>query len=418
MPQSIVIIGCFDTKGAAFSFLRQCILARGESVLTINTGVMDTKVDFPIDYPAETVAEAASSSLTNLRLGRNRGLSIEIMGAGAASIMDHLVRAGRVKGAIGMGGGGGTFVALAAMQPIPFGIPKLCLSTMAAKDLTRQVSTKDIVLMSSVVDVAGLNGMLTQLIEQAAAAVCAMAAVGQTPRPKLSQRIAVSMFGNTTACVEQCTELLEKRGYEVVAFHANGIGGRTMESLILDGYFDAVLDITTTELADELCGGICSAGPDRLLAAGRVGIPQVVVPGCLDMVNFGHPDTVPNKYKHRHLYSWAPNVTLMRTDPAENAALGRQLAWKVSQSKAAVMVVLPRKGISQIDAEGQVFYRPDLDTALFDAIRNNLSDNTKIIESPTHINDRAFSELLVANLLALIKEKQHKPYAESMDGER
>ena len=329
--------------------------------------------------------------------------------------MEQLVRAGQVKGVIGMGGGGGTFVALSAMQPVPFGVPKLCLSTMAAKDLSRQVGTKDIILMSSVVDVAGLNGMLTQLIGQAAAAVCAMAAIGQTPDPKSSGRIAISTFGNTTACAEQCTKRLEKRGYEVVAFHANGVGGRTMESLIMDGYFTAVLDVTTTELADELCGGICSAGPDRLLAAGRMRIPQVVVPGCLDMVNFGDSDTVPDHYKHRHLYSWAPNVTLMRTDVAENRVLGTQLARSVSQSKGAVTVVLPRNGISQIDAKGHVFYDPDLDNVLFDAIRTNLSGNVQLIESPAHINDPAFSELLVVSLLALIEEKQSKPYAESMD---
>lgn len=405
MPQSIVIIGCFDTKGAAFSFLRHCILARGESVLTINTGVMKTVADFPIDYTAETVAEAANHSLADLQTGRNRGRAIEIMGEGAAQIVGQLVRVDRVKGAIGMGGGGGTFVVLAAMQAIPFGIPKFCLSTMAAKDLTRQVGTKDIVLMSSVVDVAGLNGMLAQLVRQAAAAVCAMSAIGPSPNPKSSGRIAVSMFGNTTACVEQCTELLEKQGYEVVAFHANGTGGRTMEELILDGCFTAVLDVTTTELADERCGGICSAGPDRLRAAGRMGIPQVVVPGCLDMVNFGHRDTVPDHYNNRHLYSWAPNVTLMRTDAAENAVLGKQFAENVSQSKAAVTVVLPLKGISQIDAAGNVFYGPDLDNVLFDAIRTNVSDNVQLIESPVHINDRAFSELLVASLLALIEEK-------------
>lgn len=385
--------------------MRRCVLARGESVLTINTGIMDTSVDFPIDYTAETVAEAANQSLTDLRINRDRGRAIDIMGAGAANLVGQLVHAGRVKGAIGMGGGGGTFVALSAMQPIPFGIPKLCLSTMASKDLTRQVGTKDIVLMASVVDMAGLNGMLTQLIEQAAAAVCAMAAIGQTPNPTSAGRIAISMFGNTTTCVEQCTERLEKRGYEVVAFHANGIGGRTMEGLIMDGYFTAVLDITTTELADELCGGSCSAGPDRLLAGGRMGIPQVVVPGCLDMVNFGHPDTVPDQYKHRRLYGWAPNVTLMRTDAAENAALGRQLARNVNQARGAVTVVLPRKGVSQIDADGQVFYDPDLDSVLFDAIRANLSDKVQLIESPAHINDRAFSELLIVSLLALIAEK-------------
>ncbi len=403
MQKSIVIIGCFDTKGPAFAFLRDCLLARGESVLTINAGVMETAVDFPIDFPAERVAQAANSSLADLRLGHDRIRALDIMGQGAAKIVDQLVGSGRVKGAIGMGGGGGTSVALAVMQGIPFGIPKLCLSTMAAKDLTQQVGTKDIVLMSSVVDVAGLNGMLMQLIRQAAAAVSAMAAIEQGYLPQSSGRIAISMFGNTTACVDRCTEILEKRGFEVVAFHANGMGGRTMESLILEGYFTAVLDITTTELADELCGGNCSAGPDRLMAAGQVRIPQVVVPGCMDMVNFGHVDTVPAQYKHRHLYNWAPTVTLMRTDASENTVLGQQLGQKVSQSKAAVTVVLPRKGLSQLDAEGHDFYNPALDNVLFEAIKSNLSGTIQLIESPLHINDPAFAELLTASLLALLE---------------
>ncbi len=403
MPSSIILIGCFDTKGPAFAFLRQCILARGESVITINTGMMETVAEFPIDFDANVVAEAANSSLAELRTSSDRGQAIAVMGGGAATIVGELVRSGRVKGAIGMGGGGGTFVALTAMQPIPFGVPKLCLSTMAAKDLTGPVGTKDIVLMASVVDVAGLNGMLTQLIEQAAAAVCAMAAIMPTNKKASAGRIAVSMFGNTTACVEACTELLEKQGYEVVAFHANGIGGRAMESLIGEGHFDAVLDVTTTELADELCGGVCPAGPDRLTAAGKMNLPQVVVPGCLDMVNFGHPNTVPEQYRHRQLYSWTPNVTLMRTDALENEQLGSLLAQKVNQSKAAVTVVLPLNGISQVDAEGGVFFQPATDRVLFDAIKANLSGTVGLIDSPRHINDQAFAELLVTSLLELIE---------------
>lgn len=405
MNKSIVIIGCFDTKGPAFTFLRQWMLAQGESILTVNTGVMETVVSFPIDYDADVVAEAANDSLAQLRTNQDRGRAIEIMGEGAAAIVGQLVRSGRVKGAIGMGGGGGTFIALSAMQPVPFGVPKLCLSTMAAKDLTRQVGTKDIVLMTSVVDVAGLNGMLTQLIEQAAAALCAMAAVVPATHTESAGRIAISMFGNTTACVDYCTEMLEKQGYEVVAFHANGTGGRTMESLIMEGHFDAVLDVTTTELADDLCGGVCSAGPDRMMAAARMNLPQVVVPGCLDMVNFGHPETVPAHYRHRQLYSWAPNVTLLRTDAPENEQLGRILAQKANQSKAAVTVVLPLNGISQIDAVGNVFYQPQADDALFEAIKSNLSERARLIESPAHINDRVFADVLVTSLLELIKRK-------------
>ncbi|QIP15158.1 UPF0261 family protein [Spirosoma aureum] len=405
MQKSIVIIGCFDTKGPAFAFLRNCILARGESVLTINTGMMKTVVDFPIDYDAEVVAEAANDSLERLRTSRDRGRAIEIMGTGAAAIVEQLIRSGQLKGAIGMGGGGGTFVALSAMQPIPFGVPKLCLSTMAGKDLTRQVGTKDVTLMASVVDVAGLNGMLTPLIEQAAAAICAMADVTPTMHQKSAGRIAISMFGNTTTCVSYCTERLEKKGYEVIAFHANGLGGRAMESLIGEGHFDAVLDVTTTELADELCGGVCSAGPDRLMAAARMGLPQVVVPGCLDMVNFSQPDTVPAHYQHRQLYNWTPTVTLLRTDASENEQLGKLLAQKVNQSKANVTVVLPLNGISQIDAAGNAFYQPEVNRVLFDTIKSNLSQRIKLIESPTHINDPAFADVLVASLLELLQPR-------------
>ena len=406
MSKSIVIIGCFDTKGAVFSFLRQCILARGESVITINTGVMDTAADFPIDYESNVVAKEAGGSLFDLRTNRDRGAAIRIMGEGAAKIVGQLVDSGKVKGAIGMGGGGGTFMALSAMQAIPFGTPKLCLTTLAAKDLSRQVGTKDIALMPSVVDVAGLNSMIIPLIEQAAAALCAMANVGRRSDNKSLGRIAVSMFGNTTACVGQCTELLEKQGYEVMAFHANGTGGRTMERLILDGCFDAVLDITTTELADELCGGICSAGPDRLLAAAKTNIPQVVVPGCLDMVNFGHLDTVPAQYKNRDLYGWAPDVTLMRTNASESKWLGQMMAQKLNQSKAPVTVVLPLKGLSQLDAAGNIFYRPQIDNVLFDSIKTNLSGYIKLLESTAHINDPSFAELLVTSLLALVRNGQ------------
>ncbi len=408
MNRCILLIGCFDTKGAVFSHLRNCILARGEEVITVNTGALGTTTAFPVDYEADAVARAAGSSIAELRANQDRGRAIEVMGAGAAAITRNLAGEGRIKGAVGMGGGGGTFIALTAMQEIPFGLPKLCLSTLAAKDLSRRVGHKDITLMASVVDIADLNSIITPLIEQAAAAICAMANVQPASVQESVGRIAVSMFGNTTACVDQCTQLLKDRGYEVLAFHANGIGGRTMESLIREGQFDAVLDITTTELADDLCEGICSAGPDRLMASVDTGIPAVVVPGCLDMVNFGHPDTVPTRFQNRHLYSWAPDVTLMRTDEAENRELGLRLANKLNQSIGLVDVVLPLNGVSQVDTDGGIFYRPDLDTVLFDSIKARLSDRIPVIESKAHINDKVFAELLVSRLIQLIETNNSK----------
>jgi uncharacterized protein (UPF0261 family) len=406
MPETnkyILILGCFDTKGENFSFLRKCILAEGELVITINTGVMGTTDYFPVDFESDLVALEAGHTITDLRKEGDRGHAVDIMGKGTARIVSKLMAEGRIKAAIGMGGGGGTYIALSAMQEIPLGVPKLCLTTLAAKDLSRQIGSKDITLMPSVVDVAALNSISKLLIKQAAAAICAMAKV--IPEDDATAgSIAISMFGNTTACVDKCSELLKKQGYEVFPFHATGVGGRTMESLIREGYFDAVLDITTTELADELCGGICSAGPDRLNAAAEMGIPQVVAPGCLDMVNFAQLDTVPEQYKSRELYSWAPDVTLMRTNKEENIILGERLAQKLNRSTAAATILLPVKGVSQIDAEGNVFFHPEINQVLFDTIKKHTKEAVNVIEVDAHINDEKFSRMLVKVLLDMIKK--------------
>ncbi|MPR33130.1 Tm-1-like ATP-binding domain-containing protein [Salmonirosea aquatica] len=400
----ILIVGCFDTKGEVFAYLRECIRRNGEQVVTMNTGVMGTTEAFPVDIEAEAVAQAAGTTLAALRQKQDRGQAVELMGQGAAIRVAELVTRGGLKAAISMGGGGGTYIALSAMQAIPLGVPKFCLSTLAAKDLSRQIGHKDITLMPSVVDVAGLNSLIQPLIEQAAAAICAMSRVVPSEKADAAGSIAISMFGNTTACADQCTALLKQQGYEVLAFHANGVGGRTMEALIREHRFDAVLDITTTELADELCGGVCNAGIDRLTAAAETGIPQVVAPGCLDMVNFWQPDTVPERYQHRQLYSWAPSVTLMRTNAEENRELGQQLARKLHGAHATV--VLPLKGISQIDAEGGIFYNPEVNQVLFDSIKENSDETTKVMEVNAHINNPLFAKVLVDELLNLLEGKE------------
>ncbi|MGV3503500.1 MAG: Tm-1-like ATP-binding domain-containing protein [Adhaeribacter sp.] len=402
MGKAIVMLGCFDTKGEVFAFLRQCLLNQGQEVIAINTGVMGTTDLFPVDIEAERVAWEGGFAISMLRQEADRGHAVAVMGQGAAALVSQLVGQGRIQGAIGMGGGGGTYIALSAMQPIPFGIPMLCVSTIAAKDLSRQIGNKDITLMPSIVDLAGLNSISRLQITHAAAAISAMTQVQPLHETLTAGRIAVSMFGNTTACVDQATELLKKQGYEVLAFHATGVGGRSMEALIRGGWFDAVLDITTTELADELCGGICSAGPERLNAAAEKGIPQVVVPGCLDMVNFAQPDTVPARYRSRQLYSWAPDVTLMRTDEAENRVLGQMLAQKLNRATAPVAVLLPEKGLSQIDAPGGVFFQPDTNKVLFKAIREHAGKNVPVSTVKAHINDKKFAGKAVQVLLDLI----------------
>ena len=399
---TVLMIGCFDTKAEDFNYLYHCLSKLGLQILTLNTGVRGSTDAFPVDIDAAEVADQTDWTIEQLLAKNDRGIVVEKMGEGAAKIIAKLVAAGKIQGAIGMGGGGGTYIVLSAMQTIPIGIPKLCLSTVAAKDLSRQVGTKDIVLMPSVVDVAGLNSVSRLLISQAAGAINGMIQTGAIAQTAKVGSIAISMFGNTTPCVEQCTELLKAKGYEVLAFHSVGTGGRMMESLIQEGFFDGVLDITTTELADDLCDGICSAGSERMTAAARKGIPQVVVPGCLDMVNYGHLDTVPERYKDRNLYSWAPDVTLMRTNAAENKILGKAMADKLNLSKGKVALLLPLKGISIVSSEGGVFYEPQTDQVLFDTIKQHINPSIPIIEMEMGINEQIFAKKAVDLLMELM----------------
>lgn len=401
----ILMIGCFDTKGEVFFYLREQLIAQGERVVAINTGVVGSTDLFPVDIGADLVAQEADHTLSELRTKGDRGYAVEVMGRGAAKIVSFLISEGGIKAAIGMGGGGGTFIVLSAMKPIPMGVPKLCISTLAANDLTRQIGSKDILLMPSVVDVAGLNSIIKMLICQAAVAISAISNLSVPEDEPHRGRIAISMFGNTTSCVNQCTCLLQKEGYEVFAFHANGQGGRTMEALIEDNYFDGVLDITTTELADDLFGGICSAGPERMDAAARKGIPQVVVPGCMDMVNFGPMDSVPGQYSQRQLYSWAPDVTLMRTNATENQAIGKTLSNKINGATGPVVVLLPLKGLSEMDAEGKAFFQPEVNELLFAVLREKIREAVEIREVSANINEPIFAEIAVHSLLKMLNEK-------------
>lgn len=401
---TVIMIGCFDTKAENFGYLFACLKDRNVEVLTLNTGILGTTDQFPVHYGAKAVAKAGGHELSVIRKGNDRGKALEIMGRGAAKILGDLLSENKVSGVIGMGGGGGTYIALAAMQAVPFGIPKLCLSTLATKDLSDKIGNRDIVLMHSIVDVAGLNAISRVLIRQASGALTGMISASVLDERKSAGSIAMSVFGNTDLCAESCSQQLKEKDYDVLAFHAVGSGGKAMESLIGDGLFDAVLDLTTTELADHLCGGVCSAGPDRLSAAAQMGIPQVVVPGCLDMVNFGAMDTVPATYKERQLYSWAPDVTLMRTNADENEQLGKTLADKINAAKGPVIVLLPLGGLSKIGGKGEVFYNPEIDRVLFDALRNQLKTDIDIIEVNYNINTVAFAERAVKALLDLMEK--------------
>jgi uncharacterized protein (UPF0261 family) len=278
----------------------------------------------------------------------------------------------------------------------------MCISTLATKDLSIYVGIKDITLMPSVVDVAGLNSISKVVMHQGAGAIVGMMQVSWSIDERQSKSIAISVFGNTTLCVDKCSELLRDQEYEVMAFHSVGVGGRTMEGLTMDGCIDAILDITTTELADELCGGICSAGPDRLTAAAKIGIPQIVVPGCMDMVNFGPLESVPEKYRDRQLFSWAPDVTLMRTNVEENRILGKTIAEKINKSKAPVTLLLPLGGLSKIGGPGEVFHAPATDQELFSSLKSHANKNIKILEVNSNINTENFAAQAVKSLMEIL----------------
>jgi uncharacterized protein (UPF0261 family) len=403
----IVVIGAFDSKGAEYKFLLDAIARENARTITVNFGILGSTDLFKVDVDAAEVARAGGGDLTLLRAQADRGAAMKIMAAGTAIVAKQLYDDGKLAGIIGMGGSGGTSVITAAMRALPTGVPKVCVTTIAGGDVRAFVGTKDVTLIPSVVDVAGLNRISRTIFTRAAGAITGM--VRATPTPAIGDRhiVTASMFGNTTQCVDSCRELLEAAGYEVLTFHATGVGGRTMESLIEEGLVDACLDITTTEWADQLCGGVFSAGEDRLSAPGRRGIPHLIVPGCIDMVNFGPPETVPQKYRDagRKFYEWNPAVTLMRTNVEENRRLGEIFAEKANAATGPTAVLIPRHGVSILDGDGQLFCDRDADEAMFTAIRERLHPEISFVEIDANINDALFAKQAIEIMLQLIETK-------------
>lgn len=407
MNKIILMLGTFDSKGKEFAYLYSELKRRGAQVLTMNTGVLGGTNLFGIDIPAEEVALRGGESLDVLRRNADRGVAMGVMARGARTICVELQQQGRIHAIIGMGGGGGTSIATTAMQALPVGFPKVCITTLASGNTSEYVGSKDIVLFPSIVDISGINQFSRLIISRAAGAICGMTQTDPIADENDDPIVMISMFGNTTKCVEMCAELLKKKGFESLIFHATGGGGHAMESLILENMAVAVLDITTTEWADEYCGGVLSAGPHRLDGPGLAGIPHVICPGCLDMVNFGGLETVPEKFRQgeRNLVVWNPMVTLMRTTREENIALGKILAEKANASRAPVAFILPRRGLSILDAEGERFWDPEADQALFDAIREHANPDIPIWEIDANINDPVFAEKAVELLMEIYSKK-------------
>jgi uncharacterized protein (UPF0261 family) len=406
MPKTICVIGAFDTKGEDHAFVRDEIHRRGHRSLTVNIGVLGSSTLFPVDYEAEDVATAGGISLADLRSKKDKAAAMKSFNEAAPKLVLQLFGEGRLDGIIGMGGSGGSAIIASAMRALPIGVPKVLVSTVASGDVSFYVGGKDITMMPSIVDVAGLNRISRLVYSRAAGAICGMVESEVPISTEDRPIIAASMFGNTTDCVNVCAKLLNAKGFEVLIFHATGTGGRAMETLVDDGLVEAVLDITTTEWADEICGGVFNAGPDRLDAPGRRALPHLIVPGCVDMVNFGAPATIPARYRetNRLFYEWNPSVTLMRTSAEENRQMGEIFARKANAAKGPLAFLIPLRGVSMLDGEGQPFCDRAADQAMFDAIKKNLRPGIPFVEVDQNINDPEFAAKAVEWILQLIQQ--------------
>ena len=397
MP-TVVLAGTLDTKGHEYAFLRDRLHEHGVDVLVVDVGVYEPQIE--PDISREEVARSAGENIGELASAGDRGAATAAMGRGAAALLMSLHAEGRVQGVLGIGGSGGSSIVTTAMRALPVGVPKLMVSTLASGDTRPYVGAVDVTMMYSVVDIAGINSMSARILTNAAGAIAGMAGASM-PSMEHKPLVGASMFGVTTPGVTRARERLEELGYEVLVFHATGTGGQSMETLVADGFLAGVLDLTTTELADELVGGVLSAGPDRLEAAGAAGLPQVVSLGALDMVNFGPRETVPPRFEDRNLYVHNPTVTLMRTSPDECRELGRQVGRKLSAATGPTALFVPRGGVSMIAVAGQPFHDPEADEALLAGLSETLV-GVEVHELDVDVNDEQFALAMADRLHEMI----------------
>jgi uncharacterized protein (UPF0261 family) len=403
--KTVALVGTFDSKGVEYLYVKKIIEDLGLKTFTIHMGVFPPM--FTPDVSNSEVAKAVGVDINEIAAKKDRAWATEVLSKGMEKLVPELYRQGKFDGILAFGGSGGTSLATPAMRALPIGVPKVMVSTVASGNTSQYVGTSDIVMMPSVVDVSGLNSISTKIFTNAAFAIAGMVKFENNAVVEKKPLVAATMFGVTTPCVNFAREYLEARGYEVLTFHATGTGGRSMEDLVNAGFIEGVLDITTTEWADEIVGGVLNAGPNRLDAAAKMGVPQVVSVGALDMVNFGPIDTIPKQFEGRNFYKHNPTVTLMRTTVEENIKLGKKIAEKLNQAKDNTVLMLPLKGVSMIDAPGQAFYGKEEDENLFNELRHGI--NPKVVrleEYELHINDKEFAEKAAQNLIDMMNSKK------------
>jgi uncharacterized protein (UPF0261 family) len=399
---SVYLFATLDTKGIEADFVRQRLRECGVEVTLVDVGCLG-EPQVTADVSRQELFHLAGTSLAELQAAGDRGLAVTKAAEGAATLAAQRYATKQLDAVVGLGGSAGSTIAAAAMRALPLGVPKVLVSTLASGNTRPYVGDKDVLLLNAVVDIAGLNRISRTVLDEAARAVAGLVTFpAATPQATDKPLVAATMFGVTTPCVQRARQELEAAGYEVLTFHAVGSGGQTLESLVDEGLIAGVLDITTTELADELVGGVLSAGPTRLTAAGRRGVPQVVSVGACDMVNFHAIETVPEKFRGRTLHRHNANVTLMRTTAAENAAIGRDIGTKAAAARGPTAILLPTQGVSALDRDGQPFDDPVARRALFDAIRT-AAPSVETLELDAHVNDEAFAIAAAKKLLELMR---------------
>jgi len=398
----VVLVGTLDTKGVEYEFARNRFQKAGLKTILINAGIIGQS-SIISDVKNEQVALAGSSDLQTLKTKNDRGFAVSVMTKGVNQVVQDLYKKGELDAIFALGGSGGSTISSFAMRNLPIGIPKVLVSTLVSSNAASFVGESDMALFASVVDIAGVNSISAKVIANAVDATIGMVNGEKVEVKNNKKLVAASMFGVTTQCVTDARKILEENDLEVITFHMTGNGGKSMENLIRQGFINAVLDVTTTEICDEIVGGTLSAGPDRLTAAVEMKIPQVVSVGALDMVNFGSKNSVPEKFQNRNLYVHNENVTLMRTTPEECEKIALDIATKLNKATAPVTLFLPLKGVSAIAIKGGVFFDQQADDALFSTLKKNVGNNVELIELDCAINDNDFSKAIANKLIQLVK---------------
>lgn len=386
---AVVVMGTMDTKGPELAYLAERVEAFGCRALRMDVSA-SRATEFKADIGGPEIAAAVGRDIDAIH-ALPRGEAVGLICEGAAICLNRLIAEGKAHGVIGVGGSGGTTICTAAMRPLPYGVPKLMVSTLASGNTRWHVDIADIVMMPSLLDIGGLNPMLQMVLNNAAGAITGMVKGQQPYQPSGRQVVSLTMYGTTTPGVSRARQEVDAAGYETWVFHASGVGGRTMERLMEMGRIHAVMDMTLAEIGAHLVGGLHDAGPDRLGMAGKLGLPQLIVPGAADTIVLPPRDQVPDKFRNRTLNVHNPTMTTMRTSVEENVAIGEFMAGKLNAAQGPVTVLLPKGGLSSIDRPGKIFYDPAANEALFETLKARLSPAITLLEDEHHLDDPEFA---------------------------